>query len=351
MFKKKSLFINLLCYAVLISLFTGAQAKADYVSSVEGLIYNMVNQERTSRGLSSLSRHSRLEGMSRVHSLHMYNQGEMSHTSNVSGYETLSDRASKAGVTGWSHLGENVGNLSDPYGYYSTAQKIADAVMKAWMDSSGHRENILYNSFSHIGVGVYEQNGEYYFTQHFAAFHNQPPPDDYYSNDNPADNNYDSTGAWTFNNNSMGFNNINNLMRGLLSNNTFSAGNFLNSGLYSGGLSGGVLYGGLLYGGGLYGGGLYSGISIGNLLGGGLYGGVSFGNGLYGGGLYGAGMYGGGLYSGSPLGTGIYSGSLYGSRLYGGSFFGGGLYGIGLYGGGLYGGSFLGGLYGGGLFV
>ena len=190
MFNKKNLLINLFCYAVLITFFIVTPVRAANVTSVEGIIYNLVNQERTDRGLSPLSRYSKLENMARLHSQHMYNQGYMSHTSEVPGYENLSDRAAKAGVTGWSHLGENVGHVSDPSGYYSDAQTLADAIMKAWMESSGHRDNILHDSFTHIGVGGFGGNGEYYFTQNFAAFHNQPPPD----NNPPDNNNYTPSG-------------------------------------------------------------------------------------------------------------------------------------------------------------
>ena len=58
----------------------------------------------------------------------------------------------------WSNLGENVA-----YGYGSVA-----AVMSAWMNSSGHRANILSSSFAHVGVGRADaSNGTPYWTQDF----------------------------------------------------------------------------------------------------------------------------------------------------------------------------------------
>ena len=39
--------------------------------------------------------------------------------------------------------------------------------MKAWMNSSGHRDNIMNPSFNKIGVGMYEKNGTKYWTQMF----------------------------------------------------------------------------------------------------------------------------------------------------------------------------------------
>ena len=46
-------------------------------------------------------------------------------------------------------------------------QRTPEAVMKAWMNSSGHRANILNEKFTSIGVGCYEQNGVLYWTQLF----------------------------------------------------------------------------------------------------------------------------------------------------------------------------------------
>lgn len=48
-------------------------------------------------------------------------------------------------------------------------QKNPESVMNAWMNSSGHRSNILNKNVDYIGVGVTFQNGMYYWTQLFAA--------------------------------------------------------------------------------------------------------------------------------------------------------------------------------------
>lgn len=46
-------------------------------------------------------------------------------------------------------------------------QRSPKEVMKAWMNSSGHRANILNEKFTSIGVGCYEANGVLYWTQLF----------------------------------------------------------------------------------------------------------------------------------------------------------------------------------------
>ena len=43
----------------------------------------------------------------------------------------------------------------------------ADSVMEAWMESSEHKDNILYASFQTIGVALYENNGRWYWVQEF----------------------------------------------------------------------------------------------------------------------------------------------------------------------------------------
>lgn len=59
--------------------------------------------------------------------------------------------------------------------YRSAAENIAygqknpESVMNAWMNSSGHRANILNEKMEYIGVGVFYQNGVYYWSQFFAV--------------------------------------------------------------------------------------------------------------------------------------------------------------------------------------
>jgi len=67
-------------------------------------------------------------------------------------------RAERAGYSGWMALGENVA-----YGYGSV-----ESVMAGWMNSSGHRANILNANFTHVGLGrATAANGTLYWTQVF----------------------------------------------------------------------------------------------------------------------------------------------------------------------------------------
>jgi uncharacterized protein YkwD len=71
------------------------------------------------------------------------------------------DRMDDAGVRGWTNAGENIA-----YGY-----ETADAVQAGWMDSPGHRANILTPGFTHVGVGTFQEGGgARHWTQLFATF-------------------------------------------------------------------------------------------------------------------------------------------------------------------------------------
>ena len=56
------------------------------------------------------------------------------------------------------HYGENIA-----YG-----QTTSEDVMNAWMNSAGHRANILGEKYTHIGIGVYESGGVIYWSQFFS---------------------------------------------------------------------------------------------------------------------------------------------------------------------------------------
>ncbi|WP_326593311.1 CAP domain-containing protein [Streptomyces sp. NBC_01294] len=82
--------------------------------------------------------------------------GVMSHTGPDG--STMTSRVEAAGYA-WSRLGENI----------ARGQSDADAVMKAWMNSSGHRANILNCAFREIGIGVHKGDGGPWWTQNFGA--------------------------------------------------------------------------------------------------------------------------------------------------------------------------------------
>ena len=109
----------------------------------------LVNQERATRQISPLVLDDRLLAAAQGHALDMATNNFMSHTG--SDGSSARERIVSAGYPGPS-WGENVaGGFSTP-----------TAVVNAWMNSSGHRANILNSGFEHIGVGWAYQAGTTY---------------------------------------------------------------------------------------------------------------------------------------------------------------------------------------------
>ncbi|MFE9256553.1 CAP domain-containing protein [Streptomyces sp. NPDC006879] len=114
----------------------------------------LVNKERANAGCSALTINAKLMSAAQNHSEDMAAHSNMSHTG--SDGSDPGQRITRAGYD-WRTYGENVA-----YGY-STAAKVMDG----WMNSPGHRRNILNCSFKEIGIGLAQPN--YYWTQAFGA--------------------------------------------------------------------------------------------------------------------------------------------------------------------------------------
>ncbi len=132
-----------------------ARTAAPAASGTEAAVLELVNQARAEAGCGAVSADPALAAVARAHSADMRDRGYFSHDTP----EGLSpfDRAEAAGLT---HArAENIA-----YG-----QRDAAAVMDSWMNSPGHRANILNCSLSTLGVGVAEGPGGPWWTQLFGA--------------------------------------------------------------------------------------------------------------------------------------------------------------------------------------
>ncbi|NTU79118.1 MAG: CAP domain-containing protein [Chloroflexales bacterium] len=127
-------------------------------------VLSLVNSERASAGCGPLSFNQKLTDAAQAHSEDMARNNFFSHTG--SDGSSSSQRVTRAGYS-WSYTGENV----------AAGYATADAVMQGWMNSDGHRANILRCSFTEIGIGyIYEADDtfpgpygySYYWTQVFA---------------------------------------------------------------------------------------------------------------------------------------------------------------------------------------
>lgn len=119
--------------------------------------FDLLNDERTSRGIAALTMDQTLREVARAHSEDMVDRGFFSHT-NPDGLDPF-DRMANAGIT-YSTAGENIAWNSFP----DPVQTAVDG----WMNSEGHRNNILNADFTLTGMGAANDGGAgYYFTQVF----------------------------------------------------------------------------------------------------------------------------------------------------------------------------------------
>nr|WP_242620941.1 CAP domain-containing protein [Streptomyces sp. BK239] len=122
----------------------------------EAQVLALVNKERAAAGCSPVTANDRLTRAADDYSDVMANSGVMSHTGPDG--STMTTRVEAAGYQ-WSTLGENI----------AQGQADSASVMKSWMNSPGHRANILNCSFKELGVGVHFGDGGPWWTQDFGA--------------------------------------------------------------------------------------------------------------------------------------------------------------------------------------
>jgi len=125
-------------------------------TTIEKQIVTLVNQERAKQGLAPLTNNnSQLSNVARTKSKDMADNNYFSHTSPT--YGSPFDMMKQFGIT-YSAAGENI----------AMGQPTAASVMTAWMNSPGHRANILSANFTEIGVGIAkDSSGAIYWTQDF----------------------------------------------------------------------------------------------------------------------------------------------------------------------------------------
>ena len=122
------------------------------VSAYENEVIRLVNEIRTQYGLKTLEADWQLSRVARYKSQDMKDKHYFSHTSPT--YGSPFDMMKAFGLS-YRSAGENI----------AMGQTTPQAVVNAWMNSSGHRANILNASFTKIGVG-YVASG-HYWTQMF----------------------------------------------------------------------------------------------------------------------------------------------------------------------------------------
>jgi uncharacterized protein YkwD len=138
-----------------------ASASRDLASAAQRIV-ELTNQQRAKAGLLPLKWNDTLAAAATSHAQDMAERGYLAHTSPEG--STAPERARAAGYaaygSGHVYVGENLARA-----YYEP-----EALVQAWMDSPGHRQNILWAQYREIGVGVaVRSNGTLYWAQVFGS--------------------------------------------------------------------------------------------------------------------------------------------------------------------------------------
>lgn len=125
----------------------------------ERQVFDLINQKRKEFGLQPLVWNENTARVARMHSENMAQYHFFGHRG-LDG-KAVDGRADSIGLKKWRVIGENIASLR---GY----KKPLDQVITCWMNSPGHRENLLREKWRESGVGVaVASDGTYYFTQVF----------------------------------------------------------------------------------------------------------------------------------------------------------------------------------------
>jgi uncharacterized protein YkwD len=133
---------------------TSSSTSSANVATAEKNAVELMNADRRANGLSDLKVSSTVTAVARSHAQDMVNRKFFSH-SNPDG-KTPSDRLKAAGIS-YSAVGENIAE--------NTSVQAAET---SFMNSSGHRANILNSNYTTVGIGVaYDSAGNVYVVQDF----------------------------------------------------------------------------------------------------------------------------------------------------------------------------------------
>jgi hypothetical protein len=131
--------------ALLASLLPQVTSPAHADSGMEAEFVALINKERAATGAKAVKVAGDLTSVARTHSKRMADQDHLHHNPNLG-----------SDVTGWRKVGENVGRGPS-----------VGAIHNAFMNSSGHKRNILDPDWIEVGVGVVIRDGQVWVTEIF----------------------------------------------------------------------------------------------------------------------------------------------------------------------------------------
>ena len=119
---------------------TSSSTETSNMNSDEKEVFDLINKQRTNNGLAALKKDSEVQRVARIKAQDMVDNNYFSHTSPTYGspFDML-----KSFKISYKTAGENIaGNSSN------------SSAVTAWMNSSGHKANILNSNFNYTGIGV-----------------------------------------------------------------------------------------------------------------------------------------------------------------------------------------------------
>ncbi|BAU11774.1 hypothetical protein LEP3755_22770 [Leptolyngbya sp. NIES-3755] len=132
-------------------------AQSPTAAQIEAAVRQQINQVRQQDGLKALKQNDQLAEVARRYSQQMAEKDFFSHTG--ADGSNVAQRVEAAQIT-FQIVGENLytgTNIPDP----------VDSAVEGWMNSPGHRENILRPIYAETGIGVWKTGNTYYITQLF----------------------------------------------------------------------------------------------------------------------------------------------------------------------------------------
>lgn len=132
-------------------------AQSPTTAQMEAQVRQQINEIRQKNSLSQLRNNEKLAQVARNYSQQMAQKKFFSHTSPEG--STMVQRVKSAGIF-YLMLGENLFMCTN------VPQPVPSAV-EGWMESPGHRENILRPEYRETGIGVWRKGNSYYMTQLF----------------------------------------------------------------------------------------------------------------------------------------------------------------------------------------
>ncbi len=134
-----------------------APVQSPAIARDEAEVRQRINEIRQERGLNQLRDNFMLAQVARNYSQKMARKNFFSHTSPDG--DTPAQRVRSAGIF-YLVMGENLFKSTN-------VPKPVPLAVEGWMDSPGHRENIMHPEYTQTGVGIWREGNTYYITQLF----------------------------------------------------------------------------------------------------------------------------------------------------------------------------------------